>query len=293
MTPQTMLVAVRFFNDLSLLLIFGTSLFVGVQVPEPLAVRLSHALCGMRRGLALASILAAILAVPVQTAMIGDGWGDVLQTSSLRDVIVSTQVGTIFLLQATGAALLLAFSTNKSQLSWRLTALVSGAMLATLAGQGHAVMQDGWIGLVHQAIDAIHVVSAGAWFGGLIPLAVVLRMADGAHLPPDASTALRRFSVAGHLFVAAVLVTGAANMVFILGLPFRWTTLYQVLLAVKIMLVGTMIGLALANRYVFVPALRGEPSRAIRSLRRGTYGEIALGTLVVLLVTIFGTLDPG
>lgn len=129
--------------------------------------------------------------------------------------------------------------------------------------------------------------------GGLVPLAVLLRMSSGAPLPPDASTALRRFSVAGHLFVAAVLGTGAANMVFILGLPVRWSTPYQVLLAAKILLVGTMISLALANRYAFVPSLRDEPSRATRSLVRGTYGEIALGTLVVLLIAIFGTLDPG
>jgi putative copper resistance protein D len=196
-------------------------------------------------------------------------------------------------MQGIGAALLLALSTNTSQMSWRLTALVSGAMLVTLAGQGHAVMQDGWIGLVHQANDVIHVLSAGAWFGGLIPLAVLLRMSSGAPLPPDASTALRRFSLAGYLFVVAILATGAANIVFILGLPLRWTTPYQVLLAAKIVLVGTMICLALANRYVFVPGLRHKPDRASRALVRGTYAEIALGTLVVLLVAVFGTLDPG
>ena len=156
-----------------------------------------------------------------------------------------------------------------------------------------AVMQDGLQGLIHQANDALHLLSAGAWLGALVPLAVILLRAHTGPLPPDSSTALRRFSVTGHLAVATVLATGATNMVFVLGWPSQWTTPYQSLLAAKIALVLTMVGLAVINRYVFVPALKRDPERAMRSLLCGTLAEITLGTVVVFLVAVFGTLDPG
>lgn len=293
MTPEEVLVTVRFFLDFSLLLMFGTSLFLTVQCPAALAQELCEALWTPRLVLAIAVSVMAFCAVPVQTALIGDGWGDAVQLSNLRDVMVSTSVGTMFGLQSTGALLLLATCVRSSLLSWRGTVLVSGAMLAILAGQGHAVMQEGMIGLAHQGNDALHVLSAGAWIGGLIPLAMILTGARSAPLPSDAVIALRRFSVFGHVFVAVVLATGAANMIFILGRPEYWPTPYRTLLAFKIALVGVMICLALANRYVFVPALRRKPDLASRVLLRGTCVEIALGTLVILLVAIFGTLDPG
>ncbi len=43
----------------------------------------------------------------------------------------------------------------------------------------------------------------------------------------------------------------------------------------------------------YVPALHLNPAGASRAFLRGTCGEIALGTLVILLVAFFGTLDPG
>ena len=293
MTPQTALVGVRYFYDISLLLLFGTSLFLGIQAPVSLACMLSSSLRPPRIVLAVICLLAAAFTVPVQVAMIGEGWSDALQLPMLGDVMSSTSVGMMFVFQVCGAVALLWLAVLPSPSSWRWTAVVSGMMLALLAGQGHAMMQEGWIGLAHQANDGLHVLSAGAWFGALPPLALVMLRARRTSLSADASIALRRFSIAGHVFVAIALLTGIANLLLILGWPETWASPYRALLAGKIALVLAMVGLALVNRYILVPALHRNPAAASRALLRGTCGEIALGTLVILLVAIFGTLDPG
>jgi putative copper resistance protein D len=293
MTPQAALVGVRFFYDISLLLLFGSSLFLGFQAPLSLTRMLSSTLRSPRFVLTVICLLTATFAVPVQVAMIGEGWSDALQLPMVRDVMSSTSVGMMFALQACGAVALLCLDFRPSPSSWRWTAVVSGMMLALLAGQGHAMMQQGWIGLAHQANDGLHVLSAGAWFGALPPLALVMLRARRTSLSADASIGLRRFSIAGHAFVAIALLTGIANLLLILGWPETWSTTYRLLLACKIALVLAMVGLALVNRYILVPALHRNPAAASRALLRGTCGEIALGTLVILLVAIFGTLDPG
>ena len=60
----------------------------------------------------------------------------------------------------------------------------------------------------------------------------------------------------------------------------------------KVLLVACMVGLALANRYIFVPRLQSDRGPALRAIERRTIAEIALGALVLGLVAIFGQLDP-
>jgi putative copper resistance protein D len=74
--------------------------------------------------------------------------------------------------------------------------------------------------------------------------------------------------------------------------PTDFTSTYQMLLAAKITLVAGMTGLALMNRYIFVPRMVTQPDRAIIQIRNGTYAELALGAGVLGLVAFFGILDP-
>jgi putative copper resistance protein D len=64
------------------------------------------------------------------------------------------------------------------------------------------------------------------------------------------------------------------------------------LLAAKIAFVTAMTGLALMNRYLFVPRMLTQPDRAIVQIRKGTYAELALGAGVLALVAFLGILDP-
>jgi copper resistance protein D len=109
----------------------------------------------------------------------------------------------------------------------------------------------------------------------------------------EAKTALRRFSSTGHIAVALVIATGIVNTVLVLQRwPTDFTSTYQMLLVAKIACVAGMTGLALMNRYLFVPGVLTQPDRAIIQIRNGTYAELALGAGVLALVAFLGILDP-
>jgi putative copper resistance protein D len=89
-----------------------------------------------------------------------------------------------------------------------------------------------------------------------------------------------RFSAAGHVAVALVIASGIANMLLIVRtVPFDWSVRYQLLLSIKVTLVGIMVLVAVVNRYVFVPRLARDPS--LRALKACILVEIGLGLAVV------------
>jgi putative copper resistance protein D len=89
-----------------------------------------------------------------------------------------------------------------------------------------------------------------------------------------------------------VVITGVINSVLILGIgPFDPSSPYQVLLAAKVVIVGLMIGLALINRYRVMPRLRARPNVS-HVLVRNSMAELALGFVVITLVSLFGLLEP-
>jgi putative copper resistance protein D len=102
-----------------------------------------------------------------------------------------------------------------------------------------------------------------------------------------------RFSTSGHVAVALVIATGLIDTLLVVGkLPLDWSLPYQLLLAAKMALVAVMVGLAVVNRYVFVPRLARNRDGATAAILRATMAEIAIGTAVLALVAWFGTLDP-
>lgn len=64
------------------------------------------------------------------------------------------------------------------------------------------------------------------------------------------------------------------------------------MLAGKIALVVVMTSLAIVNRYVLVPRMARARGSSILALRQATLAEIALGAVVVGLVSVFGLLEP-
>jgi putative copper resistance protein D len=150
-------------------------------------------------------------------------------------------------------------------------------------------MQEGWLGLAHHMNDAVHVLSGGAWLGALVPLSLTLAALNDPERCEPAEVALRRFSSAGHVAVALVVLSGVINTILVLG-RWRtdWSSPYQAMLAAKIALVVTMVGLALVNRY----GLAAHRPDAVRAIRSNTIAELALGFGVIGLVSVFGLLAP-
>jgi putative copper resistance protein D len=228
----------------------------------------------------------------LETAFIGDGWIDAVDPSALHDVLSATSFGWAWQVEGVAVLLLLA-SLVTARRRPRAIAVTSGLVLASVSLTGHAVMQAGWLGIAHRVNDALHVVCAGAWLGGLVPLvAVIAALGDSDH-EPDAELALRRFSTAGLIVVPLIIASGIINTALVLGRwPTDWSSPYRSLLALKIVLAATMIGIATANRYQFVQRLAQHGPAGHRALRTGAVVEIVLGLCVVALVSVFGMLDP-
>jgi putative copper resistance protein D len=152
--------------------------------------------------------------------------------------------------------------------------------------------EEGTLGLLSGASQLVHLLSSGFWFGSLLSLVLVLRQIRDPRYTLDTDIALRRFSGLGHAAVALALATGVFNSWFVLrGGPLTLASNYQLLLVIKVGLVGTMCVLALVNRYVFMPAIpAGDPGA--RRLRDGTVAEVIVGTGVIGVVSVMGLLSP-
>jgi putative copper resistance protein D len=290
--PSVALDLCRFLHDAAVMLLWGASAYLALLVPARLGAMIGRLLWGWGAAAVVLATTTAIVALPLETAVIGNGWKDAVASESIRAVLFESTVGQAWLAEAgTGVLLILA---AVSPMRRALTIMIaSGLMLASLALTGHAAMYSGWLGAAHRANDAIHVLAGGAWLGALVPLLPIITRLNQEEWRTETATALMRFSFAGHVAVTLVLITGVCNTILILG---HWPTdpssPYEAMLNIKIVLVGLMVLLASTNRYVFMPRLAARPAETVRSVRNCTMAEIGLGLGVVALVSVFGMLDP-
>ncbi|WP_454659115.1 copper homeostasis membrane protein CopD [Bosea beijingensis] len=271
--------------------LFGTQCLLGFLAPAQLGARLGAV---ARTGLQAASIiavLASILWLFAEAALAGGGWSVVLTGATLDDLLLSTSTGQALLVR-TGLSIIVMAAFVTLHGAERLKAAFGAVLLGSLSLSGHARMDNGFREVAHLGNHVIHLLSAGFWFGALAILPACLARLSDPELGGAARATLRRFSAIGHLAVALVVTTGIVNAVLIFdGWP-TGSTLYQALLLFKVALVAVMVGIAMLNRYVFVPRMRVRPNNAIADIRLGTYAELAFGMVVLALVAAFGIMDP-
>jgi copper transport protein len=178
-----------------------------------------------------------------------------------------------------------------------LMGLLGAAALALLADQGHASQAP--LAPLSVAADAIHLVGAAIWVGGLPCLAAVLLRAPRA-LPDGgrmlASATLRRFSRLALLSVVVIAVTGLARLAGELSSPVQLlTTSYGRDLMLKTSLLAPVLVLARRNRRL-VAALAGgwTPTAArLRSVARSVQLELAIAMSIILVAAILVVQIPG
>ena len=164
-------------------------------------------------------------------------------------------------------------------------------------------MEEGWQGAVHVVADAAHLLAAGAWLGGLVPLGFILLGYGGKRAEAgtvDVDGVLMRFSGMGYVAVATLVGTGLVNSWFLVGsVSSLVSSAYGWILIVKLVFFAGMLALAAANRFWLVPALEAAGrsdtgvSEAWRTkLRKHVLSEQALGLLVLVCVSIIGTIRP-
>jgi copper resistance protein D len=288
----TALALCRFAHSLAAMLAFGMSAYLWLYAPERLRLELSPAVRRLTLIASLVALIAAIAWLALESASMADDWSAALDPRAIGAVLTDTAFGHAWAAHLVLTAALVAVVVFSPRGRWAATAVASAALLASLGFVGHPTMQTAAEGVLHRANHAVHLAAAGACIGGLIPFAMCLRAYKRDDLRRDSVRAMAGFSFWGQFIVAAIALTGAVNIALTSGhAPIPPTTPYRALLVAKITIVGIMISFAVFNRYVLAPRLKSSAT-ALAVLRATSTAEVALGCIVIALVSVFALLDP-
>lgn len=169
----------------------------------------------------------------------------------------------------------------RMKLNWQLAAAALVVALLSQLISGHTRSKDPtWLMFI---ADAIHLLAAAMWIGGIVLLALGLANRWGGRAFADeqnASRSVTRFSTVAAYLSAAVAVSGVTMAITILR---SWDALfdtdYGMSLMIKVGAVAVVILLAAGNRFWFVPHL--PAGSALLWLRR-----LVIAELVILLVVV-------
>ena len=298
----------RWLHLASSILLVGaaTTIALAGRSDRPTARRWEHRVLLGSRGLALAALGSGLIVLGLQTALFEGRGGAALEAGSIARVLIETQAGRVWLVRFGLLAILAAFLWSRlhveSSLDWRAARaqamLLGAAALVPAAAAGHAAAVEPETARAI-ALDGLHVLGAGVWVGGLLPLALLLWTAaaePGADARPYAVLAARRFSRLALGVVLVLVATGTlmaiANVGNVAGLV---GTAYGRLLLAKLGLVVAALALAAVNRAVHLGRLAGDGPTvgrpAMRRLATFLVGE-GLIALVVLAIVATMTVTP-
>jgi putative copper resistance protein D len=172
--------------------------------------------------------------------------------------------------------------------------LLALVLLVSLACVSHAAAASRQpLGLLG---DALHLCAAGAWMGGLLPLAIFLVRGEiSVSLGEQAPDVLRRFSALGLCCVSVLVVSGLSNSWLLVGsIGALFTTPYGLHLLCKLTLFAVLLGLGIRNRLMVktMPWTAATRSDLFSQLRRNVIYEICLGLAVVAIVGWLGITPP-
>jgi putative copper export protein/mono/diheme cytochrome c family protein len=290
----TILVLLRGCHLLALASLFGTLISLAVVAPAGLtdtdaAAPVRARLVGLARQSDAAALLIGVAWVVLQAAAIAGTTSFSGTLAALVTVLRDTRFGHLMLLRF---GLLLAAFPLLGGRRWRLAAALAlaGLALAIQGGMGHAGAIGGMAGAGPLLFEALHLVAAGAWLGGLPPLVLIV----GSLPPQPASVACQSFSAVG--LIAVLLIAGTA-----LAQSFQWIsdlgglfgTAYGRTALLKLGLFFALLALAGVNRFALTERLRAGGDAASRRLLRVSVAvEASLGVLVILVAAFLASGTP-
>jgi putative copper resistance protein D len=293
------LIVSRFVHYLALSILFGGVLFpfYGFAAPRADAQRVAAWLRTLLLSAALLAWLSGISWLVFTTAGMSGSLSGITDPTIVSIVIRQTDFGRVWVLRLLLASGLVLLLLPARVTAWRFHVVLFGSLilLASIALTGHAGSGVGTIGLRHRIADAFHLAAAGVWVGALVVLArlvtIAVRQLQGDDLRA-LHFALSRFSSIGPAVVATLVLSGILNPGFLASLK----SAYGQVLLVKLVLVGGMLLLAVANRRL-TPRLSGTLDSnglkiAVGALRTSLLTETALAILVLAAVAWLGTLAP-
>jgi putative copper resistance protein D len=253
-------------------------------------------------GLAIA-VASGLVWFQLQAAAIsGLSFGEAMTSGVLSTVLNETQFGLVSKARLVLAVILAACLAYDRFPQARWLALGSAlGFIAAIAWTGHAGSTLGELGNLHLTADALHLIAAAGWIGGLVLLALMLaaaRRSQDFAWPLLARDAVQRFSTLGIVSVGTLLLTGIVNAWILVGsIHALIVTGYGQLLLLKLVVFAIMLEFAAINRFWLTPQLafssENEPQlEALRQLTRNSVTEIAMGLTIFAIVGVLGTLHP-
>jgi copper resistance protein D len=295
------LVATRAVHFVATAITAGNILFRAVIAAPVLHVDASVAAAFQTRaqwvswfGLAIALISGVIWLLLQSASMSGLPLEDALTADVLSTVTNETQFGEVMIVRA-GLAICVAacLAYERATIAQWLGLMASLGFAVSLAWTGHAGATVGAMGYLHLASDALHLIAAAAWLGGLVPLLLLLGAARRDNAIPLASEAVGRFSTLGVISVTALMLSGLINSAILVGsFHALIATSYGELLLLKLALFAVMLSLATINRLLLMPQLAESGAGGLRRLTRNSAIELALGLAIFAIVGLLGTLHP-
>jgi putative copper resistance protein D len=256
--------------------------------------------------LAVWSLVAAVLSSLLWFWLTAANMSGVSLTSAFsaaawRTVFFQTQFGGIWQLRLglIAIAFVLAFlGLTQGKIRRRSVILVlwflSAVLLVSLAWVSHAaaamVQPLGLLG------DLFHLCAAGAWVGGLVPLAIFLARAGASFsLGEMVPRVVERFSTLSLCCVSVLVASGISNSWLLVGsIHALFTTPYGRLLLFKLTLFSALISFGARNRFLVKTKLRRSPAVSdwLPQLRRNVICEACLAATVVTIVACLGVTPP-
>lgn len=232
--------------------------------------------------LLLVSALASCLRIALNSAsMSGDVAG--MFDSGFITMILGAGEGRAIGVRAAGLCLALAavFSTDPRLFALAFIGAVIACMSFAFVGHVHALP-----GALPAVLLCLHLLCASFWLGALAPLLIVARDSAASQF---ADIAVRFGQIA--LALAALLLGAGAALLWSLieDAAMFWSSLYALLMVLKLLSVAVLLGLAGFNRLYATPRLLQAQTNAVHRLRRSIQLEIVVGMFILLFTAAFTT----
>jgi putative copper export protein/mono/diheme cytochrome c family protein len=293
---ETAAALLRGIHVAALVSLSGTLAFLVLVAPSSLAQAVGEAPLLRRRLLLLAAVstacalLSGVAWLTTETAVIAGADGVAMTWRALPTVAFQTQFG--HWLVARGVLLLVISPLlRQSWVSIAIATLMAAIALALQPMLGHAGATGGNLGNTLITSEVMHLLAAGTWLGGLLPLFITI----GTLPYRAAATACFSFTPIG---LSAVLILGGTATLqvveFMGGLAGLFGTGYGHVALVKLGLFLVLLTLAAINRLVLTERLLGKTQDAgRRHIRMSIATEAVLGALVIMTAAFLASHTPG
>lgn len=195
----------------------------------------------------------------------------------------NTPVGTVFILRVVGLSLLFVGLFLGRIGIWisiigGISALWSFALIGHVSGNKFALAEFALL---------LHLLVIAFWIGILIPLK---RLASSSSTNILAAKIGHRFGIIASVTVPILIVMGGYMSYELVGTIAALTgTAYGQALIIKVVLVGSLLGLAAANKIRFIPALSAGDPNAAKRLSRSIIFEWIIISAVLCLTAVLTT----